>query len=36
MGLGRVNRAVPRAIVTSTNQLKARIIAGKVKVPTSL
>jgi basic membrane protein A len=36
MGLGRTARAVPRSIVNSTNKLKARIIAGKVKIPTSL
>jgi basic membrane protein A and related proteins len=36
MGLGRVNRAVPKSIIASTNRLKARIIAGKIKVPTSL
>jgi basic membrane protein A len=36
MGLGRTSSQVPRAIVNSTNQLKARIIAGRVKIPTSL
>jgi basic membrane protein A len=36
MALGRVNRAVPKSIIASTNRLKARIIAGKIKVPTSL
>jgi basic membrane protein A len=36
MGLGRTNKAVPKSIINSTNRLKARIIAGKIKVPTSL
>jgi basic membrane protein A len=33
MGLGRVNPAVPKAIVASTNKLKQQIIDGKVKPP---
>jgi basic membrane protein A and related proteins len=36
MDLGRTSRSVPRAILASTNRLKAQIIAGKVKIPTSL
>jgi basic membrane protein A len=36
MDLGRINSAVPKSIVASTNRLKKQIIAGKVKPPTSL
>jgi len=36
MDLGRINPAVPKAIVASTLKLKQLIIDGKVKPPTSL
>jgi basic membrane protein A len=36
MGLGRVNPAVPKAIIASTEKLKQQIIDGKVKPPLTL
>jgi basic membrane protein A len=33
VGVGKINPTVPAAFVTKMNQLKAKIIAGKVKVP---
>jgi basic membrane protein A and related proteins len=36
MDLGRTSRQVPRSILQSTNRLKRQIIAGRVKIPTSL
>ena len=36
MDLGRTSTQVPRAILQSTNRLKAQIIAGKLKIPTAL
>jgi basic membrane protein A and related proteins len=36
IGLGRINPAVPKASIAMANKFKARIIAGKLKVPTAL
>jgi basic membrane protein A len=36
IGLGRINPAVPAASIAMANKFKAQIIAGKLKVPTSL
>jgi basic membrane protein A and related proteins len=36
MDVGKINPAVPKAFVDKMNQLKAKIIAGKVKPPASL
>jgi basic membrane protein A and related proteins len=36
MDLGRTSRQVPRSILNSTNRLKRQIIAGRVRIPTSL
>ena len=33
MGLGKINPAVPKTIIASTNKLKQRIIDGKVRPP---
>ncbi len=33
VGLGKINAAVPKSIVSKVNQVKAQIIAGKVKIP---
>jgi basic membrane protein A len=36
MDVGKINPAVPKAFIDKMNQLKAKIIAGKVKPPSSL
>ena len=36
MGVGKINPAVPKAWITLMNSYKAKIIAGKLKVPTAL
>jgi basic membrane protein A len=36
MGVGRINPSVPKSFITRMNALRARIIAGKLKVPTGL
>ena len=36
MGIGRVNPAVPKSIIASTEKLKQLIIDGKVKPATTL
>src|SRR5262249_16969087 len=36
IGLGKISPAVPKASIARANQYKALIIAGKLKVPTSL
>ena len=36
MDVGKINPAVPKAFIDKMNQLKAKIIAGKVKPPASL
>ena len=36
MGLGKISPRVPKAIVTSTNKLKQRIIDGKYTPPAVL
>jgi basic membrane protein A len=36
MSVGKINPSVPKAYVTTMNKYKARIIAGKLKVPTKL
>jgi basic membrane protein A len=36
VGVGRINPSVPKAWVTLMNSYKAKIIAGKLKVPTAL
>ena len=36
MSVGKINPAVPKAFITKMNALKAKIIAGKVKVPATL
>ena len=36
MGVGKINPSVPKAWVTLMNSYKAKIIAGKLKVPTGL
>lgn len=36
IGLGRINPAVPKASIATANKFKADIIAGRLKVPTSL
>jgi basic membrane protein A len=36
MSVGKINPAVPKAFITKMNTLKAKIIAGKVKVPATL
>jgi basic membrane protein A len=36
MGIGKINPAVPKSDIALMNQYKAKIIAGKLKIPTSL
>jgi basic membrane protein A len=36
IGLGKINPAVPKSSIAIANKYKAQIIAGKLKVPTSL
>ena len=36
VGLGKINKAVPRSIVAKVNLAKALIIAGKVKIPSKV
>ncbi len=36
MGVGKINPSVPKAWITLMNSYKAKIIAGKLKVPTGL
>jgi basic membrane protein A len=36
IGLGKINPAVPKSSIATANKFKAQIIAGKLKVPTSL
>jgi basic membrane protein A len=36
MGVGKINPAVPKALVDKMNELKQKIISGQVKVPSSL
>jgi basic membrane protein A len=36
MGVGRINPSVPRADIATMNRYKARIIAGKLKVPATV
>jgi basic membrane protein A len=36
MGIGQINPSVPKAWITLMNSYKAKIIAGKLKVPTGL
>jgi hypothetical protein len=36
MGVGKINPAVPKRFITAMNKIKARIIAGKLKVPVKL
>jgi basic membrane protein A len=35
LSLGKISKKVPKAYITKVNQLKAQIIAGKIKVPKS-
>ena len=36
MGVGRINPTVPKKFIVAMNKIKARIIAGKLKVPVKL
>jgi len=36
MSVGKINPAVPKKFITAMNKIKARIIKGKLKVPTKL
>ena len=36
MGIGKINPSVPKAYITLMNSYKAKIIAGKLKVPSAL
>jgi len=36
MDVGKINPAVPKALVDKMNELKQKIISGQVKVPSSL
>ena len=36
MGLGVINPAVPKSLIDKMNQIKAKIISGQIKVPTTI
>ena len=36
MGLGKINPAVPKALIDKMNGIKQKIISGKIKVPTTI
>ena len=36
MGVGKINPSVPKSWITLMNSYKAKIISGKLKVPTGL
>ena len=36
MGLGKINPAVPKALIDKMNAIKQKIISGELKVPTTL
>ena len=36
MDVGKINPAVPKALIDKMNELKQRIISGDVKVPTAV
>ena len=36
MGVGKINPTVPKKFITAMNKIKAKIIAGKIHVPTKL
>jgi basic membrane lipoprotein Med (substrate-binding protein (PBP1-ABC) superfamily) len=36
MGLGKINPAVPKALIDKMNAIKQKIISGQIKVPTTI
>ena len=36
MSVGKINAAVPRVFIDKMNQIRQKIISGRLKVPTTL